>query len=375
MSEEIEIRAGRRSAAWTGVKDWVVLACTHADEATACTCAQGAKVYHLLCMHLNRKRGDQKVWPTTDALARMMGRARGDKIAPWLAWLVALKAIEVRRLGTGGRYVYTVHEEPPAGYAGPTSLGEWYHTNRDELDRRRAAAKAKRDERRSAQRATKDEVNGVTPEPGEHHQADAVTPDPGEHVHPVPGEHVTPDPGRELPVLELPEDEPPPSPPAGTVPGPRRSAGARVGESIRGEPHPAAVTATRRRAAAREPTAVDIVAAELRQLRPRWSLADIVRALTTEVDAGLSLPLVAAAARLCYADRSTRHPNRLPEDGPWWDEAAEQICPPPGAASRPVWCGHPDCDRETRFRVVEVDGMPRGAHCPQCHPRLAAIAP
>ncbi len=112
---------------------------------------------------------------------------------------------------------------------------------------------------------------------------------------------------------------------------------------------------------------------ELHTRRPRWSARAIAAAVREEIDAGIRFELVAAAARLCYADPRTRSPARLHHDGPWWMQAADQLGPAPGAGShRPPWCGHPDCDQTTRLRVVEINGMPRGAKCPQCHPRLAA---
>jgi hypothetical protein len=159
-------------------------------------------------------------------------------------------------------------------------------------------------------------------------------------------------------------DHPPP-PPAARPPTQRQPGRVGEGDSSSTDERPAADAA-----ADPPPTgSIDVVAAELRQLRPSWSLAEIVRAVRAEVDSGLPLPLVAEAARICYTNPTTRHPNRLATRGPhetWWDQAAARVragivepsperrrreacgrCDPAGwvlddgPARR---CGHPDVD-------------------------------
>jgi hypothetical protein len=346
---QIEIRRGRQAASWTDVRDWVALACTHQDAPTRCCCTEVAWLYWVLCMHLNRKRGDKLVWPSMDALARISGRSRGDKVTPWVARLVELGAVDVERVRErGGRYVFTVHQEPPRGYAGPTSLGQWYAVHRDALDSRRERAANLRQDRRMR---TKGLVSCVPPEPGEHH----VTPVPGEPVTPEPGEPVTPVPGGEPKRTEPPEREPhPPAAPTPTVPGPDTSA--RNGGGGR---HPEA----------EPPDPLDALVDELHAMRPDWRRPAIAAAVLDEIEAGVAAEVVAAAARLCYAEPDTAHPGRLRlrgEIGWWWRPERR---PPDGepAPAWPEWCG--ECSPDTRLRVRRLDVIHDAPYrCPECHP-------
>lgn len=346
---DIEVRQGRRAASYTDIKDWVALSCECAIPAPdgsvngrKCDCALVAKLYQVLRMHVNRKRGDAKAWPSTDTLALLMGRARGDKVAPWIARLVQLGAIdEPKRVGQGGRYIFTIHDEPPPGYAGPVTLGEWYARQRELLEARKAVAKDKRDTRKEAAGAKKAQASPVTPISGEQDDEGGVTPMSGQPDTPMSGQPVNPISGREPDVFEPDEVEPPSRPPATRPPTQRRPG--RVGEGDSStDDRPAA-------AAAADP--VDVVAVELRQLRPSWSLADIAQAVRSEVDSGLPLDLVAEAARLCYANPTTRHPNRLATRGPhekWWDAAAARV-------------------RAATAKVVSADRQ-RRERCQRCTP-------
>lgn len=203
-ADEIEFEAGERRVTHTDIKDWVPLADISVEAKT---------YYGVLRMHVNRKRGDRKVTATTLTLAKLMGRSRGDKTAPWLKELVALGAVQVARRGLTGRYVYRVNEDPPPGYTGPVNLEEWYDLHREELDGLRQTAKAKRDDRRAALRARKDQVSPVTPESGLQTQAAPVTPETGLPVTPRPGRPVTPQTGREPDVLKPDGVEPDPGSP------------------------------------------------------------------------------------------------------------------------------------------------------------------
>lgn len=121
-------------------------------------------LYWMLAMHLNRTRGDRYVWPTTAVLAHMLGYSRGDKIKRFVDELVAIGAICVISVpdirGPQKRNVYRLRRNPPAGYAGPVSLGHFY-TQLSE--------------------AYEEETAG-----------EAVCPETGVHVHPESGGHVAP---------------------------------------------------------------------------------------------------------------------------------------------------------------------------------------
>jgi hypothetical protein len=104
---------------------------------------------------------------------------------------------------------------------------------------------------------------------------------------------------------------------------------------------------------------LNVLVAEVRQIRPEWSSRSIRRALAhpdvTErgwVRAGRAMLAVAA-------DPESNQPGRLAHDGPWWNHKSHRL----PAASRPPWCGQ--CSDEIR-RQIEVDGKP--ARCPACHP-------
>lgn len=191
-TDEIEFRAGRRATTYTDIKDWVPLSGVS---------KMAVLLYIYLRMHVNRKRGDRRVKATMHTLAKLMGYSRGDKISGFLAELVAVKAVEAKRIGLTGRYVFTVHEEPPSDYAGPLGLPDWYEDNRGDLSAERAAAKAVRDARRET-RAKKTQVNPVAPDSGQLGLGAPVTPDSGQLDTPDSGQPVTPDSGREPDVLE-----------------------------------------------------------------------------------------------------------------------------------------------------------------------------
>lgn len=87
-------------------------------------------LYWMLAMHLNRTRGDRYVWPTTDILAHMLGYSRGDKIKRFVDELVAIGAVRVISVpdlkGPQKRNVYRLRRNPPDGYVGVVSLGQFY---------------------------------------------------------------------------------------------------------------------------------------------------------------------------------------------------------------------------------------------------------
>ncbi|MEV5915739.1 hypothetical protein AB0M00_43515 [Streptomyces chartreusis] len=129
-------------------------------------------LYWMLAMHLNRTRGDRYVWPTTDILAHMLGYSRGDKIKRFVDELVAIGAIRVISVpdlkGPQKRNVYRLRRNPPDGYAGLVSLGQFY-TQLSEAYEEETAGEA------------------VYPETGGH-----VPPEMGGDVAPETGGHVDP---------------------------------------------------------------------------------------------------------------------------------------------------------------------------------------
>lgn len=153
---ELEIRAGRR-APFSQVGDWVGL---------AAILPQAKLLYQILEMHVNAVRaadGDREVWPTQDMLAAMVGLSRGDKIKPHIDALVAMQAIEVRKIRYAGgmreRTIYTVHQTPPEDFAGVRSLQDWYRLNK-------AAILQKAAERAAKRKPKKPQVARVTPAEG-----------------------------------------------------------------------------------------------------------------------------------------------------------------------------------------------------------------
>lgn len=92
--------------------------------------AKAKELYWLLALHLNRRRGDRYVWPTTEILALLMGYSRGDKITKFVRELEGIGALTVIKVpdGRGPQHknVYKLRRTPPAGYSGPRSLGQFY---------------------------------------------------------------------------------------------------------------------------------------------------------------------------------------------------------------------------------------------------------
>lgn len=124
LAAPIETRNGRTYPYGT-VGEWVPIApVSHL----------AVRVYTVLRLHVNRSRGDDRAWPAQDDLAAMCGVSRRQTIAAAVTELVELGALDVEAeryaRGMRSRAVYTVHEAPPEGYEGPTSLREWYRANK-----------------------------------------------------------------------------------------------------------------------------------------------------------------------------------------------------------------------------------------------------
>jgi hypothetical protein len=63
------------------------------------------------------------------------------------------------------------------------------------------------------------------------------------------------------------------------------------------------------------------IAAEICATRPDWSARSVARALENPSVADRDWAIACEAIRILAADPATKHPGRLPHDGPWWPEA------------------------------------------------------
>ncbi|MGW1894174.1 hypothetical protein ACWCP6_28595 [Streptomyces sp. NPDC002004] len=92
--------------------------------------AKAKELYWILAMHLNYKRGDRYVWPSTEILAMLLGYSRGDKITSFARELEAIGALKVIKVPDGKgpqkKNVYKLRRTPPDGYTGSRSLSEFY---------------------------------------------------------------------------------------------------------------------------------------------------------------------------------------------------------------------------------------------------------
>lgn len=149
--EGTEVVIGREPPPHTQAPDWVHLSGIS---------AVAAELHTLLKAHVNQKRGDTIVWPSTRSLARLLKLPRRDKVSPFLKELAGIGAIEISRKGMPARNVYVVHSMPPKGYAGPLSVAEWYERNRDSLNAEAEADKVVRDRRAAAKKASDAETDG-----------------------------------------------------------------------------------------------------------------------------------------------------------------------------------------------------------------------
>lgn len=327
------IREGRPAPSYTDVQDWVGLA-----DITP----QAHSLYVKLRMHVNTQRGDERAWPGKERLAMMMRVGRGDYIDGWLAELVAIGAVEIRPEGMPRRNVYIVYALPPPGYDGPLTLTEWKDTFDGAAELRRQAARERAQRHRDKVRAMKGQVKPVTGSDRSQQARPLVTDDSRSHVTGQEREHVTGQGRSELTEVELTEVEP-------TPPRPRREQPTSLRASKGGGiDHKDS-----------ENNPLEALVNDLCAARPRWGRAAVRRLIDEETAAGVSLPLLAEAARRCAADPVTRAPGRIREAGPWWDIAAQVTGH--RQTTWPTWCGR--CNEQTR---LTDDDRPR--RCPDCHP-------
>ncbi|MGW7090124.1 hypothetical protein ACWGH2_42445 [Streptomyces sp. NPDC054871] len=145
LDEQYEIVAGRK-APFTMVPDWITL---H-DELDP----QAKALYGVMAMHVNVSRKDGVAWPTRLAMAEMLGWTREQSPDKYIQQLEAAGAIDTeeftRSNGARGKRYY-VHQTPPSGYTGATTVAEWYQRRREALDATGPAPKPGRPRKNAAQ--------------------------------------------------------------------------------------------------------------------------------------------------------------------------------------------------------------------------------
>lgn len=338
ITDDDEIEFEEEPATFTAIYDWVPLTPGLSDAAV--------RYYQVLRMHVNRSRGDNQVKATTLTLARMMGRSRGDKTAPWLAELVKIGAVKVTRRGIPGRYVYKIAQEPPPGWDGPVNIRQWYDLHREELAAAREAAQAKRAARRAA-KLEKPQVTASTPDIGVTGGPTPVAPTSGLLVAPTSGLLETPTSGREPNVLEPNEVEPPP--PAHPGPGRPSPDNTGGGGSPSAEANPELVAARRVLAAVHPTTGRPPVTGRMgdrlaalvaERLAAGWTEADAIDALSGRMlDAANVYPVLRYRVQHHLAgDPPTSQPDNL-------DSARRRACQQCGPNG---WVEHPETGRPLR---------------------------
>jgi Helix-turn-helix domain len=112
---------------FTQAPDWML---------TAPLSMQARMLYWALLAHVNRKRGDDRCWPSMEALAEMLGLRNRQSVARYVRELEEFGAIEVDRnpSSTKRQYVYTVRQQPPAGFAGSVSIAGWHRARHERMD-------------------------------------------------------------------------------------------------------------------------------------------------------------------------------------------------------------------------------------------------
>jgi len=180
--EEFDVFPGR-TYPYTTVGDWVLLA-PISDRAV--------RVYGLLRMHVNTKRGDDRVWPSQMKIAAVLGLAKIDPVGKAVQELVALGAVDTRyrRTPRGRRLEYRVHLAPPDGYAGPMGTPDLHAEGAMEAF---AEDRVRRFPDRQNGRSS-----GVTPDPGGSPKRTTHDPVVRADKPPDPGGPIPPDPGCEL---------------------------------------------------------------------------------------------------------------------------------------------------------------------------------
>lgn len=324
---EVTIRRGRSSPAWTAIPEWVLL---------AGFTPQALALYVALSAHVNQRRGDRAAWPTQDTLAAILGFTRGDKIKRYVDELAAGQAVDVDHGGWPRRTTYTVHELPPDEWDKPDCLADWYVTRRPPCTPMPSPGKtpAGRRKRAGGNSSPPQGVSSPPPQGGtvpykEPHEVNHHPQPPGE-----PADTNTDQPqngggGRS------PQRQPKPSPnPAGPHTAEAANIIAAVLSKVPANNHPG--PAPRARA----------ITATAAALTAGWTANDLTAHLTPDLTQARSVAAVL-----------TWRLNNLP------DLHSQPGSHPP----RPPWCG--TCHEPTRLTRSDT---PR--RCPQCHP-LTTPAP
>lgn len=334
----VELRQGRRFPYVTG-GEWVVVSAA----------SRGAKaLYFVLRSHVNRGRGDDQVWPTQEVLADLLGISKPERIKPLTDELVALGAVETERVryarGMRQRLIYTVHEAPPQGYAGPLSLADYYRARTPENDK----TPGQPDTPKSGGSGTpknggsRPPKNGGGTIPNKNHLKENLPPSPPS---------VRRDAGRGVGT----EDE---SAAKNTIDGQGDDDGAAavlVADAIRRwhSDHAAPNARDRARLVARVRT----------ELTAGGDPVVITHELTRDLH-----PSQAGSAVKVVMGARTREPGWGRADDPRPDHSRHEV------RTKTPWCGR--CDERTRLVVaLGADGDERMRRCPDCHPERATDAP
>ncbi|MFB8025898.1 MULTISPECIES: hypothetical protein [unclassified Streptomyces] len=144
LEEQMEIVAGRK-APFTMIPDWITLHSELDPQAKA--------LYSVLAMHVNVQKQDQAAWPSRLIMAEILGWSREQTPDQYIQQLEAEGAIETepftRPNGAKGKRYY-VHQTPPPGYTGPTTVAEWYKRKREALAMAAPTPKAGRPRKNAA---------------------------------------------------------------------------------------------------------------------------------------------------------------------------------------------------------------------------------
>lgn len=176
-SEPITVESDADEPPFAMVGDWVMLAPV-SDRAV--------RVYCLLRAHINQVRGDERVWPSQEKLAAVLGLSKADEVGKAIKALEGIGAVRKEiRVGRKGRYtVYVVRRDPPLGYVGMTNASVDLH--RPGVVDQLVVDRVKRLPHR-AEAARNSRSEDITPDQGS--SPEWATPDLG----------ATPDPGGEAP--------------------------------------------------------------------------------------------------------------------------------------------------------------------------------
>lgn len=406
---------------YTAVPVWVLLSGVS---------GQAYKAYGFLAEHINSRTPGRRIsCPKQVAIARILGLKNPRQVAKYTAELEAVGAVRVEeyRYAGGMRrgYRYHVRFNPPKGYAGPTSLHDFYAANEDV----RAASNAGRTAAATGKTAgraggTKNSTSGGAKNSTAHGAIRSTahgalngtaelnqSPQTNSSLSPVGGQAEGAC-GRastkEREKAATPKDKPTtalPSQRAGgvdklervptDVPGAFQPFQAPVPTDAPHTPHPMLQAAAQQPAGSRQAAEELVRAAKV--VQPGEEAAFVAWATKQLQPRGLGWwRTLASNGDLAghAADwQATRQPTAAApaaEQPAWWECAdcgkpAKGTPPASGVcrdcrdaaelAAMPQHCGDLDCDEITRLRDVEdANGFRVNARCPECHPSAVQLA-